>query len=62
MLTLIKQQSVDVLHRYNMLFVMGFVGMLIAGLFLHVFEDSMVNYLFFVARGIVFGRSLQKKI
>ncbi|MFA7284350.1 MAG: hypothetical protein WC004_00825 [Candidatus Absconditabacterales bacterium] len=61
-LTLIKQQSVDVLHRYNMLFVMGFVGMLIAGLFLHVFEDSMVNYLFFVARGIVFGRSLQKKI
>jgi hypothetical protein len=25
------------------------------GMFLHVFEDSMINYLFFVSRGILTG-------
>jgi hypothetical protein len=29
-------------------FVVGFFGLLITWLFLHVFEDSMVNYLFFI--------------
>jgi len=29
------------------------VSLLVMGMFLHVFEDSMVNYLFFVSRGIL---------
>lgn len=31
------------------------VCLLIMGLFLHVFEDSMINYLFFISRGILTG-------
>lgn len=31
----------------------GRVSLLIMGMFLHVFEDSMVNYLFFISRGIL---------
>lgn len=42
------------LHSYNNLFAQWFIGMLVAGLFLHVFEDSMVNYLFFVPWGILY--------
>ncbi len=55
-----KGPEKESLHYYNNLFLMGFVGLLIAGMFLHVFEDSMVNYLFFVAWGIVFGRMLKR--
>ncbi|MCX6823746.1 MAG: hypothetical protein NT085_01340 [candidate division SR1 bacterium] len=33
----------------------GRVSLLIMGLFLHVFEDSMINYLFFVSWGILSG-------
>lgn len=33
----------------------GRVALLIMGIFLHVFEDSMVNYLFFIIRGILTG-------
>lgn len=33
----------------------GFLAFLVMGLFLHVFEDSMVNYLFFVPYGMSFG-------
>ncbi len=33
----------------------GFVAFLVMGLFLHVFEDSMVNYLFFVLYGMSLG-------
>lgn len=33
----------------------GLVGLLAEGMFLHVFESSIVNYLFFVPFGIVFG-------
>jgi hypothetical protein len=29
-------------------YISGLVGLLIVGLFLHVFEDSIVNYLFFI--------------
>jgi hypothetical protein len=32
-----------------------FVGIMLEWLFLHVLEDSMVNYLYFVVRGIVLG-------
>ena len=31
------------------------VCLLVMGMFLHVFEDSMINYLFFVSRGILTG-------
>jgi hypothetical protein len=30
----------------------GWIALLIMGFFLHVFEDSMVNYIFFILRGI----------
>ncbi|MDR0606907.1 MAG: hypothetical protein LBG52_00815 [Candidatus Peribacteria bacterium] len=33
----------------------GFFALLLMGFVLHVFEDSMVNYLFFVVYGIVLG-------
>ena len=33
----------------------GFLSLLLIGLFLHVFEDSMVNYLFFIIYGIFLG-------
>lgn len=33
----------------------GFLALLVIGLFLHVFEDSMVNYIFFVSYGLVLG-------
>ncbi|MEI7918815.1 MAG: hypothetical protein WCH65_00980 [bacterium] len=31
----------------------GRIALLIMGMFLHVFEDSMVNYIFFISRGIL---------
>ncbi len=31
------------------------ICLLVMGMFLHVFEDSMINYLFFVSRGILTG-------
>ncbi len=33
----------------------GRIALLVMGMFLHVFEDSMINYLFFVSRGILSG-------
>lgn len=33
----------------------GWISLLIMWIFLHVFEDSMINYLFFISRGIVTG-------
>jgi hypothetical protein len=33
----------------------GRFSLLIMGIFLHVFEDSMINYLFFISRGILSG-------
>ena len=38
----------------------GWIAMLIMGFFLHVFEDSMVNYIFFLLRGITSGYLLQQ--
>jgi hypothetical protein len=38
-----------------------FLSLLIMGLVLHVFEDSMVNYLFFIIYGILLG-SLSRQI
>lgn len=34
----------------------GFFALLVIGFFLHVFEDSMVNYLFFGMYGILTGK------
>lgn len=33
----------------------GFLGLLLEGMFLHVFEDSMVNYWFFILWGVTYG-------
>lgn len=38
-----------------------FLALLLIGLFLHVFEDSMVNYIFFIVYGILLG-SLSREI
>ena len=35
-----------------------FIWLLVEGLFLHVFEDSMVNYLFFIYYGIIFWHTI----
>lgn len=40
----------------------GFVTLLVMGLFLHVFEDSMVNYIFFITRGLFIGYTNKQKI
>lgn len=37
-------------------FQLGFFALMIIGFFLHVFEDSMVNYLFFGMYGLLLGR------
>lgn len=39
----------------------GFLGLLLEGMFLHVFEDSMVNYWFFIIWGIALGRQMMSK-
>lgn len=32
----------------------SFLGLMLEGMFLHVFEDSMVNYWFFILRGVIY--------
>lgn len=39
--------------KMNYMYLSWFLGMCVVGLFLHVFEDSMVNYLIFVPWGII---------
>lgn len=49
---------------YNVLLIclsFGFLGLMLEWMFLHVFEDSMVNYWFFVLWGIVYGYVLSHK-
>lgn len=38
-----------------------FFTLLVMGLFLHVFEDSMVNYVFFITRGLYIGYASKQK-
>lgn len=52
-----KSES-DEITETNQLLLHWFIGMLMAWLFLHVFEDSMVNYLFFIPWGVVYGYNL----
>jgi len=40
----------------------GFFILLVMGLFLHVFEDSMVNYIFFITRGLYIWYESKQKI
>ena len=40
---------------YIVLLIFWLIGLLVEGLFLHVFEDSMVNYMFLVVLGISLG-------
>ncbi len=47
-----KQQK---LQLYLVLLSLGFIWLLLEWLFLHVFEDSMVNYVFFITFGLLFG-------
>ena len=55
------QYTKSVFNQSILLFSTGFVCMLVAGIFLHVFEDSMVNYLFFIPWGIAYGARLSEK-
>lgn len=41
------------------LLTLGICGLLIEGMFLHVFEDSMVTYLFLVPLGIALGGEMK---
>lgn len=57
-----KYQSIKITEEESIDFLMlrrlqlGFLALLIIGFFLHVFEDSMVNYLFFGMYGIFLGK------
>ena len=54
----IKRFSVDKenqMYQLRIALTIGWLALLIMGLFLHVFEDSMVNYIFFVLRGLTSG-------
>lgn len=45
----------EYIYRIRRSLSIGWVALLVMGLFLHVFEDSMANYIFFVLRGISSG-------
>lgn len=54
----IKRYFVDkqnLIYQLRMALTIGRLALLIMWLFLHVFEDSMVNYIFFVLRGVTSG-------
>ena len=52
----------DEVRKFFLALHMGFVAFLVMGLFLHVFEDSMVNYLFFVLYGMSLGWLSEKAL
>jgi len=43
------------IYHLRMALTIGWLALLVMGLFLHVFEDSMVNYIFFILRGLMSG-------
>jgi hypothetical protein len=54
----IKRYFVDkqnLIYQLRLALTIGWLAMLVMGLFLHVFEDSMVNYIFFILRGVMSG-------
>ncbi|MCX6823094.1 MAG: hypothetical protein NTX91_03835 [candidate division SR1 bacterium] len=54
----IKRYTEDkqtLIYQLRMALTIGWLALLIMGLFLHVFEDSMVNYIFFILRGLMSG-------
>lgn len=59
-LSFLKQQNIlhaETLRAYGI----GFITLLIMWIFLHVFEDSMINYMFFVLLGTYLGYIQNKK-
>lgn len=57
---LLMKQTKDQQDMYLTSFLIGRYALMIVWLFLHVFEDSMVNYLFFVPYGLLLWYNLQK--
>lgn len=57
---LLMKQSKQQNDVYVTSFLMGRYSLMIVWLFLHVFEDSMVNYLFFIPYWLLVGYNLQK--
>lgn len=57
---LLMKQSKQQDDIYVTSFLIWRYSLMIVWLFLHVFEDSMVNYLFFVPYGLLIGYNLQK--
>lgn len=55
-----KTSKDNSLYQIHLLFLQWFIWLLIVWLFLHVFEDSMVNYLFFIPRWIVYGTIIRQ--
>ena len=56
--TKIKKYTADkenLIYQLRMALTIGWLALLIMWLFLHVFEDSMVNYIFFILRGLMSG-------
>lgn len=49
-----ESKEVEKLPLYLKYLSLWILGLLLEGMFLHVFEDSMVNYLFFIPFGILF--------
>lgn len=53
---IVRSKVWSVLRSY----IAGFFGLLIVGLFLHVFEDSVVNYLFFIPFGLLWWHEIRE--
>jgi hypothetical protein len=47
--------SKGIIYSVRKWLTIGWITLLVMGMFLHVFEDSMVNYIFFILRGITTG-------
>lgn len=52
---------IDVFWQYIWALVIWWIALLVMGIFLHVFEDSMVNYSFFIILGIFSGYLINQK-
>lgn len=56
-----KEEISLLVYRLRMGLSIGRIALLVMGIFLHVFEDSMVNYIFFILRGRTSGYLLSKE-
>lgn len=62
LITLIHNVKVHEKDNETKPLMIWFFTLLVMGLFLHVFEDSMVNYIFFITRGLCIGYTNKQKI